>query len=269
MTEANVVEEIGAPEDTGGVVVALDPSAGDEEATPEAVPTSALVVVAHPDDADFGAAGTVATWTALGCRVSYCIVTDGAAGSADPLVDLSTLVSTRQREQREAARVVGVEEVEYLGYSDGQLEPTLEVRRDISRVIRKVRPERVVTQSPERDFARIRASHPDHLAAGEATLRAVYPDARNPFAHPELLAAGFEPFEVPEVWLMAAPRPDRVVDITDVFDRKIAALRCHVSQLSDPEGVASFVRQWTSVTAQRFGLGAGRLAEAFQVVDTR
>ena len=136
MTEANVVEEIGAPEDTGGVVVALDPSAGDEEATPEAVPTSALVVVAHPDDADFGAAGTVATWTALGCRVSYCIVTDGSAGSADPLVDLSTLVSTRQREQREAARVVGVEEVEYLGYSDGQLEPTLEVRRDISRVIR-------------------------------------------------------------------------------------------------------------------------------------
>ncbi|MGO9558130.1 MAG: PIG-L deacetylase family protein [Acidimicrobiales bacterium] len=269
MTEATVVEELGAFEDTGGVVVALDPLAGDEEATPETVPTSALVVVAHPDDVDFGAAGTVATWTALGCRVTYCIVTDGAAGSADPKVDLSTLVSTRQREQREAGRVVGVDDVEYLGYPDGQLEPTLEVRRDISRVIRRVRPDRVITQSPERNFERIRASHPDHLAAGEATLRAVYPDARNPFAHPELLEVGYEPFEVPEVWLMTAPHADRVVDITDVFDRKIAALRCHVSQLSDPVGVATFVRGWTSATAQRFGLGADRLAESFQVVDTR
>ncbi|MGO9197741.1 MAG: PIG-L deacetylase family protein [Acidimicrobiales bacterium] len=270
MTDANAVEESGAFAESGGVVVQLDSAASTELlVTPEPVPESALVVVAHPDDVDFGAAGTVATWTALGCRVTYCIVTDGSAGSADPTVELSDLVSTRQREQREAGRVVGVEEVVFLGYPDGKLEPTLDVRRDISRVIRQTRPERILTQSPERNFDRIRASHPDHLAAGEATLRAVYPDARNPFAHPELLEAGLAPFEVGEVWLMASPQADRAVDITDTFDRKIAALRSHVSQLGDPDGVASFVRQWTSATAQHFGLGAGRLAEAFQVVNTR
>lgn len=253
-----------------GVVVALDPGAATEASSnPEAVPDRALVIVAHPDDVDFGAAGTVATWTAAGAHVSYCIVTDGAAGSSDPAVDLATLAARREREQREAARVVGVDEVVFLGYPDGKLEPTQELRRDLSRVIRMTRPDRVIAQSPERNYERIRASHPDHLAAGEAALRAVYPDARNPYAHPELLEAGAEPFEVAEVWLMAAPSSDRAVDITDVFDLKIAALRAHASQIADPDGVAGFVREWTAATAQRFGLGPGRLAEAFQVVDTR
>jgi LmbE family N-acetylglucosaminyl deacetylase len=234
-----------------------------------AVPARVLVVVAHPDDVDFGAAGSVATWVAAGAEVVYCIVTDGAAGTVDPTIDLSTLAETRQREQRAAARAVGVHEVVFLGYPDGQLEPTREVRRDVSRVIRQVRPDLVLTQSPERNYERIRASHPDHLAAGEATLRAVYPDARNPYAHPELLEAGFEPFEVPEVWLMAAPRPDRAVDVTAVFDKKLAALASHRSQIADVEALGVFVRGWAVATAERFGLGADRLAEAFQIVDTR
>lgn len=269
MTESEVVEEPSPAKDEA-VVVALDPGAATEAGTsPEAVPEEVLVVVAHPDDVDFGAAGTIAAWTSVGCHVTYCIVTDGAAGSSDPLVDLSTLAARRETEQREAGKAVGVEDVVFLGYPDGKLEPSQEVRQDISRVIRQVRPVRVLTQSPERNFDRIRASHPDHMAAGEATLRAVYPDARNPFAHPELLEAGLEPFEVAEVWLMASPNPDKVVDITGSFEQKVSALRAHASQIADPDAVGGFVREWASATAQRAGLGPGRLAEAFQVVDTR
>src|SRR5205814_8227845 len=118
-----------------------------------------------------------------------------------------------------------------LGYPDGRLAPSIELRRDISRVIRQFRPQRVVTQSPERNYRRIYASHPDHLAAGEAALCAVYPDARNPFAHPELAAEGLEAHAVAEVWMMAGPAPDQYVDVTDVFDRKVSALLRHVSQM--------------------------------------
>ena len=142
-----------------------------------------LVVTAHPDDVDFGAAGTVATWTEQGIDVTYCIVTDGAAGSADPTIDLAALAEIRQAEQRKAAAEVGVTDLHFLAYPDGALELSMALRRDLSRVIRIVRPERVVAQSPERNWDRIRASHPDHLVAGEATLQAVYPDARNPYAH--------------------------------------------------------------------------------------
>lgn len=262
-----LVEAAEAP--SAAVVVPIETASHSEEAGYEAVPASVLVVVAHPDDVDFGAAGTVATWTSQGCRVTYCIVTDGGAGSPHEDVDLGRLVETREREQRAAAAVVGVTDLHFLGYADGQLEPTQALRRDLSRVIRIVRPDRVVSQSPERNFERIRASHPDHLAAGEATLRAVYPDARNRFAHPELAREGLDPFEVPEVWLMASPRPDRAVDITEAFEKKVAALRSHESQMNDPDSVASFVRGWAADTAARFGLEEGRLAEAFQVVNTR
>jgi len=242
------------------MVDSIDPTADRRE--------SVLVITAHPDDVDFGAAGTVATWTATGVDVSYCIVTDGAAGSSDPGVDLVTLAARRQAEQRKAAAEVGVSEVIFLDYPDGRLEVSLELRRDLSRVIRTVRPDRVVAQSPERNWERIRASHPDHLAAGEAALQAVYPDARNPFAHPELLAAGLQPHTVGEVWLMASPNADRFVDITAVVERKIAALTCHESQIADPRQLEEMVRGWVAATAERAGLAPGRFAEAFQVIDT-
>ena len=232
-------------------------------------PAKVLVVTAHPDDVDFGAAGSVATWTERGIDVTYCIVTDGAAGSADPTIDLGRLVEVRQAEQRAAAAEVGVTDVHFLGYPDGALEVSAGLRRDICRVIRLVRPERVVGQSPERNWDRIRASHPDHLAAGEATLRAVYPDARNPYSHPELLAAGLEPHVVEEVWLMASPRSAVGVDITSTVDRKLAALRCHRSQIADPAQLEDLIRLWTASTAESLGMPEGRLAEAFQVVDTR
>src|SRR5437879_10068274 len=198
-------------------------------------PERALVVTAHPDDVDFGAAGTIATWTDAGIEVTYCIVTDGDAGGFDPAVPRSEIPRIRRAEQTAAAAVVGVHDVEFLGYPDGALELSIDLRRDVSRVIRRVRPQRVVTQSPERVWDRLFASHPDHLAAGEATVCAVYPDARNPFAFPELLEEGLEAHTVPELWLMAGRTRNRFVDVTDTFDKKLAALRCHVSQLPDPE----------------------------------
>jgi LmbE family N-acetylglucosaminyl deacetylase len=227
-----------------------------------------LCVLAHPDDVEFGTAGTIARWTAAGTEVSYCIVTDGDAGGFDetPREQMPVL---RRAEQTAAAAVVGVTDVRFLGYPDGRLEPTLDLRRDISRVIRQVRPQRVVTSSPERVWERIGASHPDHMTVGESTLRAVYPDARNPFAFPELLEEeGLEAWTVSEVWLSASPRADHAVDVTDVIDRKLAALRCHVTQVSHNPGLEKFVTGWMARTAQRFGLPEGRLAEAFQVVHT-
>jgi len=228
----------------------------------------ALCVVAHPDDLDFASAGTIAQWTAAGTEVTYCIVTDGDAGGFDdtPREQMGPL---RQAEQRAAAAAVGVTDVRFLGYPDGRLELTLDLRRDISRVIRQVRPQRVLTTSPERFWDRIGASHPDHMTVGESTLRAVYPDARNPFAFPELLAdEGLDAWTVSEVWVSASPRADHAVDVTEVADQKFKALRSHVSQVSHNPDLETFVTGWMSQTAQRFGLPEGRLAEAFHVVHT-
>jgi LmbE family N-acetylglucosaminyl deacetylase len=228
-----------------------------------------LVVTAHPDDVDFGAAGSVATWTDAGIDVTYCIVTSGEAGGSDREMPRAEMAALRQSEQRAAAECVGVTDVRFLGHPDGSVQPTLELRRDIARVIRDVRPERVVCQSPQRNFNRIYASHPDHLAAGAATLDAVYPDARNPFAHPELLDEGFEPWTVPEIWMMAGTETSVHVDTTDVIDRKIKALLCHTSQIADAEAIETLIRTWAAGTATSMGLPEGRYAEAFHRIDTR
>jgi len=231
--------------------------------------TRALVVTAHPDDVDFGAAGTVATLVARGVEVSYCIITDGDAGGFDPTVPRSEIPRIRHAEQRAAAALVGVTDVRFLAYRDGELTVSHDLRRDISRVIRQVRPQRVITQSPERNWDRIQASHPDHLAAGEATMQAVYPDARNPFAHISLLAdEGLEEWTVAEIWLMATPAPTTYVDITDVLELKLQAIGAHVSQLPDRAQMEERVRAWTSGNATAAGLGPGRFAEAFRVVST-
>ena len=227
------------------------------------------MVVAHPDDVDFGAAATIATWTAVGTEVGYCICTSGDAGGFDdtPRDEVGPL---REAEQRAAAAVLGVTDVRFLRHPDGRLTPSIELRRDICREIRRFRPHRVLAQSPEIWWRRLGASHPDHRAAGEATLAAVYPDARNPFAHPELQAdEGLEPWTVPEMWIMGAPdeRVDHVVDVTDVIDRKVAALREHRSQTAHMNDLDGLIRTWHSAQAERFGMRAGRLAEAFQLVS--
>jgi LmbE family N-acetylglucosaminyl deacetylase len=227
-----------------------------------------LVVTAHPDDVDFGAAGSVAVWTHAGVEVAYCIVTDGDAGGSDLSVSRTEMAKLRQDEQRKAAATVGVTQVHFLGFPDGRLEPSLELRRAITAVIRRFRPDRVVTQSPERNWTRIYASHPDHLAAGEAAICAVYPDARNPFAFPDLLEEGLEPHVVPELWLMTSERADRAVDVTAFFDAKLAALRSHVSQVGDGEQLGQMLRSWMTGTARAAGLSDGSLAESFQIVST-
>ena len=227
----------------------------------------ALVVVAHPDDIDFGMAGTIAVLTGQGVDVAYCLVTSGDAGGDDSTLSREERAAVREAEQTAAAAVVGVTKLTFLGWPDGQVEPTLELRRAISRVIREHRPDLVITQSPERNFERIYASHPDHMAAGEATLRAVYPDARNPHAFPELLSEGYAPHAVATVWV-GGSTPNMVVDITESFATKIAALRSHVSQVGHRDDLEETMRTWARTNADVAGLAADRLGETFRVVNT-
>jgi LmbE family N-acetylglucosaminyl deacetylase len=228
----------------------------------------ALCVMAHPDDVDFGSAGTVAAWVKAGIEVSYCLVTDGDAGGFDPSVPRAEIAGIRRAEQTAAAEELGVTDLTFLGYPDGRLEVSMDLRRDISRVIRQKRPDRVICQSPERNYARIFASHPDHLAAGEATLCAVYPDARNPFTFTELMDEGLEPWTVREVWMGAMQNPNRFVDISDTVELKLAALRRHDSQLPDAEATLERVRQWVTMTAKAAGLPDGSAAEGYFVIET-
>jgi LmbE family N-acetylglucosaminyl deacetylase len=228
----------------------------------------ALVICAHPDDVDFGAAGTVAAWTDRGIAVTYCLITDGDAGGFDPAFPRSDIGPLRRREQAAAAAAVGVKDLVFLGYPDGRLVASLELRRDLSRVIRQVRPQRVMIQSPVRNLERLFASHPDHLAAGEASICAVYPDARNEFTFTELMAEGHGPWTVAETWIMGGPTPNIHVDVTEHLDRKLDALRAHASQHRDPDGMEARVRGWLAATAAQAGLPEGRSAEAFQVLET-
>ena len=235
----------------------------------DAVIARILSITAHPDDVDFGAAGTVAQWTDAGLEVIYCVVTDGDAGGFDEDIPRAKMASLRRAEQIAAAKCVGVTDVRFLGYPDGQVEATIDLRRDLARVIRQVRPDRVVSSSPERNYVRLGISHPDHRAVGSATLDAVYPDARNPFAFPELRAEeGLEAWTVREVWISGGPAPTRYVDVTDTFPRKVAALRAHETQIAHRDDLEQMLRERLARTAAQGGLPEGRLAEAFQVLNT-
>jgi LmbE family N-acetylglucosaminyl deacetylase len=229
----------------------------------------ALVVTAHPDDVDFGAAATVATLGDAGVEVTYCLVTNGDAGGSDRAMSRADMAALRQQEQTTAAKHVGVSDLVWLGVPDGRVVADLDLRLAISRVIRQVRPQLVITQSPQRVLERIVGSHPDHLATGEATLCAVYPDARNPFAFPELLdVEGLEPWSVKEIWVMAfsgAPGAE-FVDVTPNVERKIAALLSHESQHADPAAMADVVRAWLTDSARAAGLPEGSAAESFRVI---
>ncbi len=229
-----------------------------EERTPQRV----LVVAAHPDDIEFGVAGSVAKWIAAGAEVTYLIVTDGSAGSNDPGVDPDELAARRRAEQQAAAEVLGVKDVRFLGFRDGTLEPTLEVRKAITRVIREVRPDRVVTQDPTTIFVEgIYVNHPDHRAAGEATVYATFPSAGTRPIFPELLDEGYEPHSVKELYLMLTLEPTHAVDITDVMDRKLEALFKHESQLG-PD-----IEEWVREMSREMGNLAGcEYAEVYRVI---
>lgn len=227
-----------------------------------------LVVMAHPDDCDFGAGGTIAQWTSRGIEVSYCIITNGDQGGEASDFPLEDMAQVRQREQRAAGKELGVENVTFLNYRDGSLFPSLELRKEIVREIRRAKPDRMVVQSPERNWERIFASHPDHLAAGETAIQAVYPDARNPYAFTDLKEAGFEPWRVRELWITGSPQPNHYVDITDTFSKKMAALHAHVSQTAHNKELEEMVRSWGEKNAEANGLPAGRIAEIFKVVNS-
>ena len=241
---------------------------------PSAVPLSdvqrVLCVFAHPDDAEFGAAGTIARWIAEGIDVAYLVVTRGDAGGFDE-TPRDQMPILREAEQRAAAAALGVKQVEFLdGYFDGTLTPTIGLRRDITAAIRRHRPDRVLTSSPLRRWERMAGpSHPDHLAVGESTTCAVYPDARNRFAFPDLeLEYGLEPWTVREIWYTGGPNPDVAVDITDTYERKLAAVRAHVSQVAHVEDLDGTLRGRSALVAQANGLPEGRLAEAFSAFAT-
>ncbi len=227
-----------------------------------------LVVMAHPDDCDFGAGGTIAQWTARGIEVSYCIITNGDQGGEESGIPLEEMAKVRQKEQRDAGAALGVSEITYLNYRDGWLMPSIELRKEIVKAIRIAKPDRMVVQSPERNWERIYASHPDHLAAGETAIQAVYPDARNPFAFTDLKEAGLEPWRVREVWITGSPTPNHFVDITDTFSKKMDALHAHVSQTAHNSELENMVRSWGEKNAEAQGLAQGRIAEIFKVIST-
>lgn len=227
-----------------------------------------LVVMAHPDDCDFGAGGTIAQWTARGIEVSYCIITNGDQGGEESGIPLEEMAKVRQKEQRDAGAALGVSEITYLNYRDGWLIPSIELRKEIVKAIRIAKPDRMVVQSPERNWERIYASHPDHLAAGETAIQAVYPDARNPFAFTDLKEAGLEPWRVREVWITGSPTPNHFVDITDTFSKKMDALHAHVSQTAHNSELENMVRSWGEKNAEAQGLAQGRIAEIFKVIST-
>ncbi|MGH7318042.1 MAG: PIG-L deacetylase family protein [Candidatus Rokuibacteriota bacterium] len=222
-----------------------------------------LVIVAHPDDAEFGCAGSVARWVGEEREIFYCIATSGNRGSDDPTMTPERLASIREDEQRAAARTLGVKDLVFLGYPDGELEDTREARRDVVRAIRRFRPDRVVTQNP---FPTLNSysGHRDHRHAGRLALDAVYPYARDRLHFPDLLAEGLLPHKVREVYLMGHPDPDTVVDISATMEQKLAALRAHASQLKDFARVEGLVRERAADIAKPHGY---TYAEAFRLIE--
>lgn len=233
----------------------------------------AMVIVAHPDDAEFGCAGTVAAWAREGWDIYYVVCTDASAGGPDDDSDVGhearKLVSeTRKSEQRAAAEILGVRDVIFLDYPDGTLEPTMDLRRDLVRCIRQYRPERVICPSPDRVWTpsyRIPVYHPDHLAVGQATLAAIYPAAQNPWDFPNLLTEGLLPTKVAEIYVMSAPGPNFGVDITSTLELKLAALQAHTSQLaaSFPE-VEEMMRGLATAVGEKYGV---TFAEEFSRIE--
>jgi LmbE family N-acetylglucosaminyl deacetylase len=219
----------------------------------------ALVIFSHPDDAEFSAAATIATLVASGVTVDYVVTTDGGKGTEDPAVTPEMLAATRVAEQRAAANVLGVREIVHLGYPDGYLTPTLDLRRDITRQIRRFRPDLVIAQNPQRrSDGNPFIAHPDHLATGEATLSAVYPAARDRLNFPELIGEGLEPWKVRQVLVAGVERPNLWIDVADCLEVALAALRCHASQVSDWAEVEERVRDRARESGEAVGMTAAQ-----------
>lgn len=228
--------------------------------TPERV----LVVAAHPDDIEFGAAGTVARWIDEGATAHYLVVTRGDKGSDDPSVDVAELAALREREQRAAAAEIGVSGVDFLDEPDGQVEASLRLRERITYAIRALRPEVVMTHDPTVLFVNNEwVNHPDHRAVGQVTVDAVFPTARDPLNFREHLDRGLEPWKVAELFMWSTNEANQIVDISDTLDRKIAALEQHRSQFRDFPETARWLRRRSEELGERAGYQA---AEGFRRV---
>jgi LmbE family N-acetylglucosaminyl deacetylase len=235
----------------------------------------AMVIVAHPDDAEFGAGGTAATWVRDGWEVYYVICTDATGGGPDDATDVGPaakrmISETRKREQRAAGAVLGLKEIFFLDYPDGQLQPTIELRRDLVRLLRTYRPSRVICQSPERTWTpalMIGRYHSDHLAAGQAALAAIYPMSQNPWDYPELLDEGLRPHKISEIYIMGAPNVNHFVDVSDVMEIKIEALLCHASQfIGRTDEMVKIVRTRVAELGNKYGVA---FAEEFHRTENR
>jgi LmbE family N-acetylglucosaminyl deacetylase len=214
-----------------------------------------LCISAHPDDNEFTIAGSVAAWAREGRSVVFCLVTSGGAGTNEHTPRNDGLVPVRERECHDAARILGVDDVVFLGYQDGAVEPTLGLRRDLTRVIRRHKPDVVVCTDPTvRWYGNEYLNHPDHRAVGTAALDAVFPSAETRSIFPELLAEALEPHKVREVWLSGAVPPDTWVDIGDTLDVKCAALRAHASQVGPGDWVEKLLREWAAREGKRAGV---------------
>ncbi|MFN8594487.1 MAG: PIG-L deacetylase family protein [Thermomicrobiales bacterium] len=221
-----------------------------------------MLVVAHPDDSEFSSAGTVARLKDAGKTVILIQVTSGDKGSPDPMADPAELGRTREAEMMDAANRLGMDEVVFLRCPDGALMPDLDLREKIVRMIRTFKPDVIITHDPFRPYA----LHPDHRAVGLATTDAVYPTARDPLYFPEHLGEGLEPHKTAEIWFFGPEHPDKIIDITDTFDRKIHALRAHVTQVGKAEDLESRMRDRARELAEGHPF---ELGEAFKVVQMR
>lgn len=233
----------------------------------ETDPKRVMVIMAHPDDPEFFSGGTIALWAREGAEIIYLILTNGNKGSDDPGMTPDRLIKMRQEEQRTAANILGVKTIIFLDEPDGELQATLRLRKQVVREIRRHRPHIVICPDPTAYyFGNTYVNHPDHRAAGQVALEAIFPAARNRMYHPELLDEGLMPHAVQEVYLAGASKPDRWVDITDVIDFKTQAVRAHASQLADPESVIERVRQ-RAETVDEYGRCVYR--EAFGYLTLR
>ena len=228
--------------------------------TPERV----LVVAAHPDDIEFGAAGTVARWVDAGAEVRYLLFTNGDKGSDNPETDAAALGRQRESEQREAASEIGVGNVDFLGEPDGQVEASLRLRERVTYAIRSFKPEVVMTHDPTVVFVNNEwVNHPDHRAVGQVTVDAVFPTARDPLNFADHIRSGLEPWKVAELFLWSTNEANQIVDIGSTLERKIAALACHASQFHDFGETAKWLRRRAEELGERAGYPA---AEGFRRV---
>jgi LmbE family N-acetylglucosaminyl deacetylase len=238
----------------------------DPAAEPPA-PKSVMTINAHPDDEEFTVAGTLAKWARAGCAVTVVCITSGDAGSNDPVRDARykpELARLREAEQRAAGAVIGVKETVFLRHPDGELQPTLALRRELTRLIRKYKPEAVITGDPTaRFYGNSYMNHPDHRAAADAACDAVFPSAGTRLIFTELLAEGWEPHNVKRLYLHGSEQPDTWIDISETIDVKIRALRCHRSQVGEGEDLDQRMREWAEEDGKPRGL---KYAEAFRVM---